>query len=67
MKKTKKSQTQYKKKKHVDTFIKSLSPHKAPGITGINSVFYTIFWVKIRHLVTNAVNSILEKHKEAAK
>ena len=46
--------------KEIANFIKSLSPHKAPDITGITSAFYTVFWVKVRSLVTNAVNSILE-------
>ena len=45
----------------VADFIKTLSPHKTPGITGLTSAFYTTFWTKIRGLVTNAINSILLK------
>ena len=50
--------------KEIASFIKSLNPQKAPGITGNSTAFYTVFWVKIRSLVTNAVNSILEKTKK---
>ena len=45
-------------------FIKTLSPHKAPGITGLTSAFYITFWDKIKHLVLNATNSILLETKK---
>ena len=44
-------------------FIKTLSPHKAPGITGLTSAFYITFWDKIKNLVLNATNSILLETK----
>ena len=51
------------KMQEIAEFIKTLSPHKAPGITGLTSAFYTTFWTKIRDLVLNATNSILLKSK----
>ena len=39
------------KMQEIAEFIKTLSPHKAPGITGLTSAFYTTFWTKIRELV----------------
>ena len=40
------------KMQEIADFIKTLSPHKAPGITGLTSAFYTTFWTKIRVLVS---------------
>ena len=55
------------KMQEIADFIKTLSPHKAPGITGLTSAFYTTFWTKIRVLVVNATNSILLKTKRLPK
>ena len=51
------------KLQEIAEFIKTLSPHKAPGITGLTSAFYTTFWTKIKTLVLNATNSILLETK----
>ena len=46
----------------VATFVKTMSNHKAPGLTGITRAFYKVFWNQIGNLVTSAINHSLENH-----
>ena len=43
----------------VAEFIKHTNHNKAPGITGETTGFFKCFWVKIKNLVTNAINNTL--------
>ena len=41
-------------------FIKHTNHNKAPGLTGETTAFFKCFWPKIKTLVTNALNNVLQ-------
>ena len=41
-------------------FIKHTNHNKAPGLTGETTAFFKCFWPKIKNLVTNALNNVLQ-------
>ena len=41
-------------------FIKHTNHNKAPGLTGETTPFFKCFWVKLKDLVTNALNNVLQ-------
>ena len=43
--------------------LKKMKNGKTPGIDGISSEFLKVFWGRLKHIVTNAVNSCYEKGK----
>ena len=46
--------------KEVHDFIKTLSPNKAPGTTGLNSGYFLEIWPYAGSLITRSINDCLE-------
>ena len=47
----------------ISSVLKKMKYNKSPGIDGISAEFLKVFWGKLRHFVTNAINSCFHKGK----
>ena len=45
----------------VSSTLKRMKSHKTPGIDGITVEFLKVFWLKLKHIVTNALNCCYNK------
>ena len=45
----------------VSSTLKRIKSHKIPGIDGITVAFLKVFWLKLKHIVTNALNCCYNK------
>ena len=45
----------------VSSTLKMMKSHKTPGIDGITVEFLKVFWLKLKHIVTNALNCCYNK------
>ena len=45
----------------VSSTLKRMRSHKTPGIDGITVEFLKVFWLKLKHIVTNALNCCYNK------